>query len=153
MTETDVTAAQVREVAERLIEAGQWHEGDPDMLIVFDAGYDVTRLAWLLSDLPVELLGRLRSDQVLYFPAPPRLPGATGRPSRHGAELKLAAEKTWPAPAVTTATDQPVRHRCGGGLGPAAPAADRPRGLGAPRRRAARHRGHPDPAAGRSPAR
>ena len=102
--ETDVTAAQVREVAERLIEAGQWHEGDPGMLIVFDAGYDVTRLAWLLSDLPVELLGRLRSDRVLYFPAPPRLPGATGRPSRHGAELKLAAEKTWPAPAVTTAT-------------------------------------------------
>jgi len=27
---------------------------------VFDAGYDVTRLAWLLADLPVELLGRGR---------------------------------------------------------------------------------------------
>ena len=102
--ETDVTVAQVRDVAERIIAAGQWHEGDPDILIVFDAGYDVTRLAWLVKDLPVELLGRLRSDRVLYFPAPPRPPGAPGRPSRHGKELKLADEKTWPAPAVTTIT-------------------------------------------------
>ena len=32
-------------------------EGDPAILIVFDAGYDVTRLALLLADLPVQLLG------------------------------------------------------------------------------------------------
>jgi hypothetical protein len=66
--ETDVSAAQVRDDAERLIEAGQWHEGDPDILIVFGAGYAAPRLAWLLRDLPVEVLGRLRSDRVLYFP-------------------------------------------------------------------------------------
>src|SRR5436309_9671544 len=48
--ETEVTAAQVREVVTRLIAAGNWRAGDPDMLIVFDAGYDVTRLAWLLAD-------------------------------------------------------------------------------------------------------
>jgi len=70
--ETEVTAAQVRQVITRLIAAGHWHAGDPDMLIVFDAGYDVTRLAWQLADLPVEMAGRLRSDRVLYFPAPPR---------------------------------------------------------------------------------
>ena len=58
--ETAVTAAQVREVITRLIEAGQWTEGDPAILVVFDAGYDVTRLAYLLADLPAELLGRLR---------------------------------------------------------------------------------------------
>ena len=102
--ETDVTAAQVREVVIRLIEAGQHKEGDPDILVVFDAGYDVTRLAFLLADLPVELLGRLRSDRVLYFPAPPRAPGANGRPSRHGPELKLAEPGTWPDPPVTTVT-------------------------------------------------
>jgi hypothetical protein len=34
----EVTAAQVRGVVERLIAAGHWHEGDPDILIVFDAG-------------------------------------------------------------------------------------------------------------------
>lgn len=33
------------------------------------AGYDVMRLAWLLSDLPVELSGRLRSDRVSGCPA------------------------------------------------------------------------------------
>jgi DDE superfamily endonuclease len=65
--ETEVTAAQLRDVVTRLIAAGHWHEGDPPILMVFDAGYDVTRLAWLLKDLPVEEAGRLRSDR-----APPR---------------------------------------------------------------------------------
>jgi hypothetical protein len=102
--ETAVTAGQVREVVQRLIGAGHWHDGDPDILVVFDAGYDITRLAWLLRDLPVEVLGRLRSDRVLYFPAPPRPPAATGRPSRHGPEFKLAEEQTWPGPAVATTT-------------------------------------------------
>jgi DDE superfamily endonuclease len=103
--ETDVTAAQVRDVVGRLAEAGQWAEGDPDVLVVFDAGYDVTRLAFLLADLPVELLGRLRSDRVLYFPVLPRAPGANGRPSRHGPELKLADPATWPDSLVTTVTE------------------------------------------------
>jgi hypothetical protein len=55
--QTEVTAAQVRDVVNRIIEAGHWHDGDPDIVIVFDVGYDVTRLAWLLRDLPVELAG------------------------------------------------------------------------------------------------
>ena len=76
--ETEVTAAQVRQVVTRLIAAGHWRSGDPDMLIVFDAGYDVTRLAWQLADLPVELLGRLLSDRVLYFPAPAAAAGRSG---------------------------------------------------------------------------
>ena len=102
---TAVTAAQVREVVTRLAGAGRWQPGDPDILVVFDSGYDLTRLAWLLGDLPVEVAGRMRSDRVMYFPAPPRGPGANGRPSRHGAVLKLAGEATWPAPAVTTVTE------------------------------------------------
>lgn len=32
--------------------------GGPDIVIVSDADYDVTRLAWVLRDLPVELVGR-----------------------------------------------------------------------------------------------
>ena len=56
--ETEVTAGQVREVVARLVAAGHWREGDLPVLVVFDAGYDVTRLAWLLADLPVDLLGR-----------------------------------------------------------------------------------------------
>jgi DDE superfamily endonuclease len=102
--ETAVTAAQVREVIARLIAAGHWRDGDPDILVVFDAGYDVTRLAWLLADLPVELLGRLRSDRVMQLPASPRQPGTTGRPRKHGGELALADPATWPDPQVTTST-------------------------------------------------
>ena len=101
--ETEVTAGQVRQVIARLVAAGRWCHGDPDMLVVFDAGYDVTRLAWQLADLPVELLGRLRSDRVLYFPAPPRV-GGRGRPVRHGAEFALADPETWPGPPVSTST-------------------------------------------------
>jgi DDE superfamily endonuclease len=101
---TLVTAAQVREVVERIIDAGHWRDGDPDILAVFDSGYDLTRLAWLLADLPVEVAGRLRSDRVMYFPAPPRPAGANGRPARHGAPLRLADPQTRPAPAAATDT-------------------------------------------------
>ena len=102
--ETEVTAAQLREVITRLIEAGHWREGDPRMLVVFDAGYDVTRLAWLLAGLPVELLGRLRSDRVMQLPVPPRPPGTMGRPRKHGGELALSDPATWPDPPVATST-------------------------------------------------
>ena len=102
--ETEVTAAQVRDVITRLAGAGHWRDGDPAILVVFDAGYDVTRLAWLLADLPVELLGRLRADRVMRLPAPPRRPGTNGRPRKHGGELALADPATWPAPQVTTST-------------------------------------------------
>lgn len=102
--EAGVTAAQVRDVVARLIAAGHWREGDPAILVIFDAGYDVTRLAWLLADLPVELLGRLRSDRVMLLPTPPRPAGAKGRPRKHGGELALADPGTWPAPQVATST-------------------------------------------------
>jgi len=102
--EAMVTAAQVRQVITRLIEAGHWHEGDPGILVIFDAGYDAPRLAYLLADLPVEVLGRLRSDRVLHFPAPARAPGVNGRPRRHGSEFALADPATWPQPPVTTRT-------------------------------------------------
>ena len=101
--DTTVTAVQVREVVGRLRTAGHWQDGDPDILLVFDAGYDVTRLAFLLTDLPVQLLGRLRSDRVLHLPAP--APGrTTGRPARHGAEFRFADPTTWPEAEATTST-------------------------------------------------
>jgi hypothetical protein len=54
----EVTAAQVREVITRLIGAGHWQAGDPPVLVIVDAGYDVPRLSFSLSDLPVQVLGR-----------------------------------------------------------------------------------------------
>ncbi|WP_446219955.1 transposase [Micromonospora sp. IBHARD004] len=76
---TAVTADQLRDVVNRLIAAGHWRDGDPEILIVADTGYDITRLAFVLADLPVQLLGRIRTDRVLRLPKPPRAAGATGR--------------------------------------------------------------------------
>src|ERR1700722_9725699 len=42
----DVTAAQLREVVQRLTAAGRRRPGDPDVVVVMDAGYDPARLAW-----------------------------------------------------------------------------------------------------------
>ncbi|MFD7718716.1 hypothetical protein [Streptomyces sp. NPDC059814] len=39
-----VTTVQIREVVERLVTAGQRQEGDPDVLVVMDAGYDASRI-------------------------------------------------------------------------------------------------------------
>ena len=88
---TAVTADQLRAVVDRLITAGHHLPGDPDILIVADAGYDITRLAYVLGDLPVELLGRIRADRVLRLPKPPRTDGTNGRPPKHGREFDRAA--------------------------------------------------------------
>jgi hypothetical protein len=86
---TAVTAAQLRAVIDRLIAAGHWQPGDPQILTMADAGHDITRLAYVLADLPVELVGRIRSDRALRLPRPPRLPGTNGRPPKHGSEIAL----------------------------------------------------------------
>jgi len=100
---TAVTAAQVRELTGRLIAAGQWRPGDPAILLVFDAGYDLARLAFLLRDLPVTILGRMRSDRVLRRPTPPR-DGRNGRPPKHGAEFVFGDPATWGEPDRRTLT-------------------------------------------------
>ena len=102
---TEVTAAQVRDVIARLIAAGHWSQGDPDVIVVLDSGYDLTRLAWLLDGLPADVTGRLRSDRVCTSRPRRRAPGANGGPPRHGARLGLGEPATWPDPAVTTVTD------------------------------------------------
>jgi hypothetical protein len=103
---TEVTAEQIRAVCGRLQAAGQWATGDPPVLVVLDAGYDVVRLAFLLTDLPVRLLGRVRADRVFYAPVDGY--AGTGRPGRHGAAMKLDDPTTWPTPAqtVTSAHDR-----------------------------------------------
>lgn len=100
------TAAQLRDVIERIIAAGHWHPGDPELLVVADAGYDLARLAFLLADLPVEVCGRLRSDRVLARdPAAHNAVPRPGRPRMHGAPFKLADPATWDAPEAQTTTD------------------------------------------------
>jgi hypothetical protein len=51
---------------QRLVTAAQRRPGDPEVLVVFDAGYDLARWAFLLTGMSVEVLGRLRrSPEVL----------------------------------------------------------------------------------------
>jgi hypothetical protein len=104
---TAVTAEQLRAVVERLRAAGHWRPGDPAILVVLDSGYDVHRLAFVLADLPIQLIGRIRADRVLLAPAPPRPlqgPGPIGRPRRHGAAMVLADPASWPAPSTRSST-------------------------------------------------
>lgn len=66
-----VTAAQVRDVVDRLIAAGHWQPRGPDILLVANAGYDGHRLSHFLAELPIVVLVRMRSDRVLRRPVPP----------------------------------------------------------------------------------
>ncbi len=68
-----VTTAQLHAMINRLIDAGQWKADDPEALVVLDAGYDAPRIAHLLAALPVQVLGRLRSDRVMRRPTSPRV--------------------------------------------------------------------------------
>jgi hypothetical protein len=107
---TAVTAAQLRAVIGRLQVAGHWHPGDPPIMVVLDSGYDVCRLAFVLADLPVHLIGRLRADRVLLGSASPRPvdgPRPVGRPRRHGVVMTLAEPGSWPAATTRSVTDTP----------------------------------------------
>ena len=106
---TGVTAAQVREVVGRLVTAGQWRPGDGGIIVVLDAGYDVTRLAWLLADLPVVLCARLRSNRVMYGPPAPKPAGLAGRARVHGTAVRCDGPATWAAPAAAWAAET-ARH-------------------------------------------
>jgi len=110
-----VTAAQVRGIIERIIAAGHWHDGDPGIMVIFDAGYEPARLAWLLRDLPVQVLGRLGTNRVLRQAPPPRRPGQMGPPVRHGCELKLSDDAACPGRTCTPPRRPP-------GTGPQTPA-------------------------------
>jgi hypothetical protein len=107
---TGVTAAQLREVTGRLIAAGHWKQGDPDIIVALDAGYDVVRLAWLLAGLPLVLCARLRSDRVFCRVPAPKPPGMGGPPREHGAPLKFTDPATWDGPSLTASGDT---ARCG----------------------------------------
>lgn len=95
-----VTAAQVGRVHRRLAAAGLL-AGRPAAVFVFDSGYDLTRIAYLTSHdgVPVQVLGRVRSDRVFYGPAPQRAYHRQGgAPRRHGARFALAKPADLPVP-------------------------------------------------------
>jgi hypothetical protein len=118
----EVTPAQVRQVVTGLVDVGQWRPGDPDILVIFDAGYDAPRLAFLLADLPVAVLGRMRSDRVLRRAAPlsaptPRSP--TTIPAAPAMMLLYDFDSSLSTPATITAgTSVPASQGEPAGRGP-----------------------------------
>jgi hypothetical protein len=129
---TTITCAQIRGLVDRLIAAGQWQPGDRDILFVLDAGYEAPRIAWLLRDLPVEILGRMRSDRVLRRATPPRdvsAAGRTARQTRRRVRLRRPRHLGHRARGHCH-SHPPLRPSLRPGLGPAAPTADPPRRLG-----------------------
>ena len=151
---TEVTAAQVRQVVAGLTEAGHWHDGDPDILIVLRLRLRPDPAGLAADGPPRRVHGRAaqRPGHVLPrtgTPARRRRPPGAAREPRSARQRAILARPG----GDHRHRDRPVRHCPGRGLGPGAPAAGQPRRMGPSRRRPARHRGHPDPAARRSPAR
>lgn len=101
---TKVTAVQLRELVARLITAGAWKPGDQPIRVAFDSGYDIVRLTYLLADLPVVLIGRVKSNRRFHLPvqAPPT--GRNGRRAKHGPLLDLDKPDTHPTYGVSTIT-------------------------------------------------
>lgn len=92
-----VTTRQLRDILGRLIQAWQWHTGDPKSSWCSMLGYDATQPAFLLADLPVQVLGWMRSYRAL-----PRLPGTIERPSRHGGNVVKRGRVTHDMPKSAT---------------------------------------------------
>lgn len=118
---TDRAGTQLRTVIDALIPAGHFHDGDLGIWVIGDRGYDGPRLAFLLADLPVQLLVRLRSDRGLAFLY------HRGSPEHSGAAFATApgSRSQTPELAGTRAHDDHRTTRYGQAyarsLGPAAP--------------------------------
>jgi hypothetical protein len=88
-----------------VLQARRWLPGRP-LILVADSGFAALELLAALARRGVTCVTRLRLDAALYEPAPPRRPGAIGRPRTKGARLPTPAavladkEKPWRRVAV-----------------------------------------------------
>ncbi|MFD8229933.1 transposase [Streptomyces massasporeus] len=103
--------AQLRGVVQRLITADQRQAGNQHIVIVSDADYDVTRLAWVLYDLHIELVGQVRSDRVMEHPRSPRLPGPCSQAQGAGPGRPPGAKNRHRAPRYDVGSDAPRPSR------------------------------------------
>ena len=150
---TEATAAQVRDVVTRIIGSGQWKEGDPDIIIVFNAGDDLTRLAWLLACLPVDITGGCAGPgHALPGPGPAARRASTAAAAPDGHKLAFEDPQTSRPRGRRCDRDEPAmaprRRRPGPGWTSGWNTAAAGKATTANRR----HRGHPHPAVRGSPA-
>ncbi|MCO1582775.1 transposase [Crossiella sp. SN42] len=81
-------------------------------IVCLDGDYSIAWIARQLTDLPVQLLGRLRSDGSMFTDPPPHPPGTRGRKPVHGPKMKFSDPTTWPQPdADITVPARPDRGR------------------------------------------
>jgi hypothetical protein len=74
-----------------VLQARRWLPGRP-LILVADSGFAALELLAALARRGVTCVTRLRLDAALYEPAPPRRPGAIGRPRTKGARLPSLSE-------------------------------------------------------------
>ncbi|MDP9365085.1 MAG: transposase [Chloroflexota bacterium] len=75
-------------------------------LFVFDGGYDSAQLTQGLTEMPVAILVRLRSDRCFDADPPPAVPSPKGgRPRGHGAKFNRKDPTTWPLPTAEHVTE------------------------------------------------
>jgi hypothetical protein len=74
-----------------VLQARRWVPGR-QLVLVADSGFAALELLAALVRLRVTCVTRLRLDAALYEPAPPRRPGAIGRPRTKGARLSNLSE-------------------------------------------------------------
>src|SRR2546423_3976593 len=97
---TEVTARQIRDVVGRLRGAGPHTRADRANPVGLESGYDGTRLAFLLADLPVQLLVRVRSSSSWPSHTPTRFPPSRTTVSHSPARYSLTSPiRSTPTPA------------------------------------------------------
>jgi hypothetical protein len=91
MTEHSKRHKKLTDWARQLVlQARRWLPGRP-LVLVADSGFAALELLAALVRWRVTCVTRLRLDAALYAPAPPRRPGAIGRPRTKGARLPTLA--------------------------------------------------------------
>ncbi|MDI3309163.1 MAG: transposase [Acetobacteraceae bacterium] len=74
-----------------VLQARRWMPGRP-LVLVADNGFSALEFLAALLRQRITCVTRLRLDAALYQPAPPRRPGAVGRPRAKGARLPTLVE-------------------------------------------------------------
>jgi len=112
-----------------VLQARRWLPGR-ELVVVADSAFAALEFLAAVSRRGVACITRLRLDAALYDPAPPRLPGAIGRPRTKGKRLPTLvarlADPATPWQRVTVPTKRRSRLRRAGTAAASAPSGSAP---------------------------